>query len=85
METTLAALFYKIPKVRLVWCLLRLELAHMSGLAIVTGLAGSGRILPSGLAALAYRQNMIQSGRSIGYRTTTVLASVLISQEDVTL
>jgi hypothetical protein len=55
METTLAALLYKIPKVRLVWCLLRLELAHMSSLAIVTGLAGSGRILPSGLAALAHR------------------------------
>jgi hypothetical protein len=52
METTLAALLHKIPKVRLVWCLLRLELAHMSGLAIVTGLAGSSRVLPSGLAAL---------------------------------
>jgi hypothetical protein len=85
METTLSALFYKIPKVRLVWRLFWFELAHMCGLAIVTGLAGSGRVLPSGLTALAHRQNMIQSGRSIGYIATTVLASVLISQEDVTL
>jgi hypothetical protein len=55
METTLAALLYKIPKVRLVWCLLRLELAHMSSLAIVTGLAGCGTVLPGSLAALAHR------------------------------
>jgi hypothetical protein len=52
METTLAALFNQVPKVRLVWRLFWFELAHMCSLAIVTGLAGSGRILPSGLASL---------------------------------
>jgi hypothetical protein len=41
MISTLLAFLYRVPKVRLVRSLLGFELAHMSGLAIVTGLAGS--------------------------------------------
>jgi hypothetical protein len=55
METTLLALLYKIPKVRLVRCLLGFELAHVSGLAIVAGLAGCSTVLPSGLTAFGNR------------------------------
>jgi hypothetical protein len=42
MESTLLTLFHQVPKMRLVRSLLRLELAHMSSLAIVTRFAGSG-------------------------------------------
>jgi hypothetical protein len=40
MEATLLAFLYKIPEVRLVWNLLGFELAHVSSLAVVAGLAG---------------------------------------------
>jgi len=55
METTLLAFLYKVPEVRLVRSLLGFELAHVSSLAIVTGLAGSGRVLPSGLTTFGNR------------------------------
>jgi hypothetical protein len=55
METTLLAFLYKVPEVRLVRSLLRLELAYMSSLAIVAGLAGCSTVLPSGLTTFAYR------------------------------
>jgi hypothetical protein len=42
METTLAALFHKIPKMRLVRSLFRFELAHVSRFSVVTGFAGCG-------------------------------------------
>jgi hypothetical protein len=85
METTLLAFLYKIPKVRLVRSLFWFELAHVCSLAIVTRFAGSGTVLPSGLATFTNRQNMVQCCTLICNMCATVLAKVLISQEDVTL
>jgi hypothetical protein len=79
METTLAAFFYKIPKMRLVRSLFRLELVHVSRFPVVTGFAGCGTVLPSCLTTLTYRIYMIQGSRSISYIAAAVLASIFIS------
>jgi hypothetical protein len=85
MKTTLFTLANQIPKVRLVWSLLWFELAHVSSLSVVARLAGSGTVLPSGLTTLALWQYVVQGSSSIIALNTTVLAKVLISQEDVAL
>jgi len=57
--TLFLAFLYKVPKVRLVGKDLWFKLAHVCSLAIVAGLAGSGRVFPSGLTALTHRMDMI--------------------------
>jgi hypothetical protein len=57
--TSTFPLLYQIPEMRFVGSCLGFELANMSALFIVTGLAGSGRIFPSGLTALADRMYVI--------------------------
>jgi hypothetical protein len=59
MKTTLLTLANQIPEVRFVWSLLWFELAHVSSLFIVTRLAGSGTVLPSGLTTLALWQYVV--------------------------
>jgi hypothetical protein len=59
MKTTLLTLANQIPKVRLVWSLLWFELTNMSSLSVVTRLAGSGTVLPSGLTTLALWQYVV--------------------------
>jgi hypothetical protein len=85
MKTTLLTLANQIPEVRLVWSLLWFELSHVSSLSVVTRLAGSGTVLPSGLTTLALWQYVVQCCSRIITLNTTVLAKVLISQEDVAL
>jgi hypothetical protein len=85
MKTPLLTLADQIPKVRLVWSLLWFELTDMSSLSVVARLAGGGTVLPSGLTTLALWQYVVQCSSSIITLNTTVLAKVLISQEDVAL
>jgi hypothetical protein len=50
-------------------------------IAIVAGLAGCGRIFPSGFTAQRNRMYVVQCSRSITYFCTAVLAGILIPQE----
>jgi hypothetical protein len=51
---------------------------------VVAGLAGCTQIVPGAFAALTDRMHVIQCGCLIRDFTATVLASVCISQEDIT-
>jgi hypothetical protein len=51
----------------------------VSGLAIIAGLTGSGRVFPSSLAAFRNRQYMIQSGTLIVNFATAILTKILVS------
>jgi hypothetical protein len=57
----------------------------MSSLAIVAGLTCCGRVFPSGFTAKRNRMHVIQSGCGFCYIYATVLAVILISQEDISL
>jgi hypothetical protein len=59
VKATLTALFNQLPEVWLVGLDFWFHLTHMSTFPVVTGLAGSCRIFPSGLAALAYRMYVV--------------------------
>jgi hypothetical protein len=85
MKATLLTLANQIPEVGLVGSLLWFELTYVSSLSVVTRLAGSGTVLPSGLTTLALWQYVVQRSSSIIALNTAVLAQVFISQEDVTL